>query len=153
LQYLHTLSHPFVQSPQFRTARRLQTRFDVPLIVNPVVQRIIGAAITVHRALGPGLFESVYDRCLEYELHKQGLTMERQVALPLIYDGLSIACAYRADFVVQNEVLIEIKALDRLLPVHDTQVLTYLRLSGVRQGLLLNFNVPRLVDGIRSFLM
>jgi GxxExxY protein len=125
----------------------------VPLIVNPVVQRIIGAAITVHRALGPGLFESVYDRCLEYELHKQGLTMERQVALPLIYDGLSIPCAYRADFVVQNEVLIEIKAVDRLLPVHDTQVLTYSRLSGVRQGLLLNFNVPRLVDGIKSFLM
>jgi GxxExxY protein len=125
----------------------------VPLIVNPVVQRIIGAAITVHRALGPGLFELVYDRCLEYELHKQGLTMERQVALPLIYDGLSIPCAYRADFVVQNEVLIEIKAVDRLLPVHDTQVLTYSRLSGVRQGLLLNFNVPRLVDGIKSFLM
>jgi GxxExxY protein len=153
LQYLHTLAHPSVQSPQFRTARRLQTRFDVPLIVSPVVQRIIGAAITVHRALGPGLFESVYDRCLEYELHKQGLTMARQVALPLIYDGLSIPCAYRADFVVQNEVLIEIKAVDRLLPVHDTQVLTYLRLSGVRQGLLLNFNVPRLVNGIRSFLM
>ena len=122
------------------------------LIVNPVVQRVIGAAIAVHRGLGPGLFESVYERCLGHELDRQGLSFERQVALPLIYEGLAVPCAYRADFIVQKELLVEIKAVDRMLPVHDSQIRTYVRLSKVRQGLLLNFNVPRLVDGIKSFL-
>ena len=124
----------------------------VTLIVNPVVQRVIGAAIAVHRALGPGLFESVYERCLAHELARQGLSFERQVALSLIYEDLAVQCAYRADFVVQGEVLLEIKAIDRILPVHHSQVLTYLKLSKLRQGLLLNFNVARLVDGIKSFL-
>jgi GxxExxY protein len=135
------------------SARSLQTRPIVALISSPVVREIIGSAIAVHRALGPGLFERVYERCLEYELGKHGLTFERQVALPLIYEGLAIPCAYRVDFVVQNEVLVEVKAIERVLPIHHTQVLTYLRLSGLRQGLLVNFNVPRLVDGIKSFVM
>ena len=122
------------------------------LIVNPVAQRVIGAAIAVHRSLGPGLFESVYERCLAHELERQGLSFERQVALSLIYEGLAVPCAYRADFIVQEELLVEIKAVDRVLPVHDKQVLTYLRLSKVRQALLLNFNASRLADGIKSFL-
>ena len=94
----------------------------------------------------------MYERCLGHEFERQGLSFEPQVALPLIYEGLAVPCAYRADFIVQKELLVEIKAVDRMLPVHDSQIRTYVRLSKVRQGLLLNFNVPRLVDGIKSFL-
>ncbi len=122
------------------------------LIVNPVAQQVIGAAITVHRALGPGLFESVYERCLAHEFTRQGLSFDRQVALPLSYGDLVVMCAYRVDFVVQRELLVEIKAVDRVLPVHRTQVHTYLRLSKLRQALLFNFNVQRLTDGLQSFL-
>jgi GxxExxY protein len=113
---------------------------------------VIGAAIAVHRALGPGLFESVYERCLTHELSRQGLSFERQVPLSLRYEGLKVSCAYRVDFVVEGEILVEIKAVDRMIPVHHTQVITYLRLSKLRQGLLINFNVSRLVDGVKSFL-
>jgi GxxExxY protein len=124
----------------------------VALVSNPLVQEVIGAAIAVHRALGPGLFESAYDECFSHELGRRGLDFHRQVPLALVYDGLALPCAYRADFVVRGELLIELKAVDRLLPVHRSQVLTYLRLSGLRQALLINFNVPRLVDGLMSFL-
>jgi GxxExxY protein len=122
------------------------------LVSNPLVQTVIGHAITVHRALGPGLFESVYARCFAYELGAHGVRFRQQVPLALMYQDLKVSCAYRADLIIEDELLVELKAIDRLLPVHNSQVLTYLRLSGAKQGLLINFNVPRLVDGVRSFL-
>lgn len=109
--------------------------------------RIIGAAINVHREFGPGLFESTYDKCLAAELRHMGLRVDTQVAVPLLYRDIRVDLAYRMDMVVENSVVVELKAVEKLAPVHVSQVLTYLRLSGLRVGLLFNFNVPALVAG------
>ena len=114
-----------------------------------LTERIIGCAIEVHRALGPGLLESAYEECLCYELAQQGLRFERQVALPVVYKSVALECGYRMDVVVENTVLLELKTVEHLLPVHDAQLLTYLKLSGLRIGLLLNFHTAVLRDGIR----
>ena len=118
-----------------------------------LVERILGAVIEVHRAIGPGLLESAYDECTAHELTAQGLGFRRQVPVPLIYRGVKMPCAYRADFVVEHEVLLEIKSLERLQPIHQAQVLTYLRLLGLPQGIILNFNTRRLTDGIKNVLL
>jgi GxxExxY protein len=115
---------------------------------DPRTSPIIGAAIEVHRHLGPGLLESAYEECLCHELHLRGLVFERQVALPVSYKGLQLDCGYRIDMVVEQEVVIELKAVDKILPVHEAQLLTYLKISGKRVGLLINFNVPLLTQGI-----
>src|SRR6185437_259406 len=99
----------------------------------------IGAAITVHRALGPGLLESAYEACLAYELAERGVFVERQKELPVVYRGVQIDCAYRLDFLVERQVVIELKAIDHLAPVHEAQVLSYLKLSWCQVGLLINF--------------
>jgi GxxExxY protein len=105
-------------------------------------------AIEVHRNLGPGLLESAYEECLCHELHLRGLDFKRQVALPLLYKGLKLDCGYKLDLIVQDQVILELKAVDKLLPIHEAQLLTYLRLTGKRVGLLINFNVPLLTQGI-----
>lgn len=117
----------------------------------PLSSQIIGLAITVHRELGPGLLEAVYEECLHVELVSAGLFTERQVPFPVVYSGRRLDAGYRADLVVERQVLIEVKAIDRILPVHEAQVLTYLRFSSMRVGLLLNFNTLRLKDGLRRF--
>ncbi|WP_303783603.1 GxxExxY protein [Azovibrio restrictus] len=114
-----------------------------------LTEQIIGAAIEVHRALGPGLLESVYQGCLALELGLRGLHFQSQLELPLNYKGLSLDAAYRLDLVVEQAVVIELKAVERLLPLHEAQLLTYLKLGGYSLGLLLNFNVPVLKDGIK----
>ena len=114
-------------------------------------RRILACAIRVHRFLGPGLLESAYRLCLARQLEIDGLDFEQEVAIPVRYEGVDIECAYRADIIVDRSVLIELKAVERLLPIHEAQVLTYLRLSGMRLGLLLNFNAMRLKDGMRRF--
>ena len=114
-----------------------------------LTETIIGVAIDVHRMLGPGLLESVYESCLSLELTARGLSIDRQRALPLIYKGTRLECAYRVDLVVENEVIIEIKAVEQLLPIHAAQLLSYLRLSNLRVGLLINFDVTALQRGIR----
>ena len=114
--------------------------------------KVIGCAIEVHRELGPGLMEMPYRRCLARELRAAGLSFQGEVIVPLLYKGERVECGYRADFVVENELLIEIKSVDRLLPIHSAQVMTYLKLTRVRQALLFNFNVERLKDGMKSFL-
>lgn len=119
---------------------------------HPLSDHVIGAAIEVHRAIGPGLLESAYDQCLAYELASRGVGFRRQIPLPVIYKGVSISCGYRVDYIIENEVLVELKAADRLLAIHHAQVLTYLRLLKLRRALLINFNVPRLVDGVKSVL-
>jgi GxxExxY protein len=118
-----------------------------------LTERTIGAAIEVHRHLGPGLLESAYEECLSYELRRSGLHVDRQRALPVVYKGNRLDCGYRLDLVVQDEIVIEVKAVERLLPIHEAQVLTYLRLSGMRVGLILNFNTRVLKDGLRRMVL
>ena len=116
---------------------------------NEITEKVIGSAIEVHRHLGPGLLESAYDECLCYEMSRQGLRFERQVHLPIDYKGLRLDCAYRMDLLVEDSVVVEIKAVDEIIPVHQAQLLTYLKASGKQVGLLINFNVVVLKDGIR----
>jgi GxxExxY protein len=115
---------------------------------DPRTSPIIGAAIEVHRNLGPGLLESAYEECLCHELQLRGLDFKRQVLLPLLYKGLKLDCGYKIDLIVRDEVILELKAVEKLLPIHEAQLLTYLRLTGKRVGLLINFNVPLLAQGI-----
>ncbi|MEN6428772.1 MAG: GxxExxY protein [Phycisphaerales bacterium] len=117
--------------------------------VNEITERIIGAAIEVHRALGPGLLESAYEECLCHDLQLAGLSFERQRPLPVEYKGIRLECGYRLDLLVENAVVVEIKAISAIEPIHEAQLLTYLRLGGWRVGLLINFNVPVLRNGIR----
>jgi GxxExxY protein len=114
--------------------------------------RIIGLAIKVHRKLGPGLLESVYEECLCWELAHDGLAFRRQVPLPIIYEDVRLKSAYCADIIVEQSVILELKSVERILPVHEAQTLTYLRLSGCRIGLLMNFNSVVLKDGLRRFI-
>jgi GxxExxY protein len=111
--------------------------------------RVILAAIEVHRALGPGLLESTYEECLCHELALQGLAFERQVALPVRYKGVGLDCGYRLDLIVADKLVLELKAVTRFEPIHEAQLLTYLKLANKKLGLLLNFNVPLLRDGIK----
>jgi len=117
--------------------------------LNRVTESIIGAAIEVHRALGPGLLESAYEACLAFELAERGLKVEQQKPLPVIYRGKRLDCGYRLDLLVEGAVIVEIKAVDALAPIHEAQLLSYLRLSGCKLGLLINFNVKVLKHGIR----
>ncbi len=116
-----------------------------------ITEQILGAAIAVHRALGPGLLESTYEACLAFELIDRGLPIVRQAALPVVYLGVRIDCGYRLDLVVEGTVIVEIKSVERILPVHEAQILTYLKLSGLPVALLLNFNVPLMKEGIKRF--
>jgi GxxExxY protein len=111
--------------------------------------RIIGAAIEVHKLLGPGLLESAYEECLCRELGIQKISYEKQQPLPLTYKGVMLDCGYRLDIVVEKRIIVELKAVDRLEPIHSAQLLTYLKLTGLKLGMLINFNVPVLKDGIK----
>ena len=110
---------------------------------------IIGAAIEVHRHLGPGLLESAYEECLCHELQLRGLSFERQKPLPLEYKGIKLDCGYRIDILVENKVILELKCANSITPVHEAQLLTYLKLSGLKIGLILNFNVSLMRDGVK----
>ena len=116
---------------------------------NSLTNAIIGAAITVHRELGPGLLESVYEKCLALELTRSGHHVAAQKEIPLTYKGLNLESGFRADLIIENKVLIELKSIDQLMPVHTAQVLTYLKLTGLRTALLINFNVQLLKNGIK----
>jgi GxxExxY protein len=118
------------------------------LLAREITEAIIGGAIEVHRQLGPGLLESAYQACLCHELELRGIAFKDEVPVPLIYKGLSLDCGYRLDLLVADEVIVELKSVEQLLPVHEAQLLTYLRLTGKKVGLLINFNVPVLKDGI-----
>jgi GxxExxY protein len=115
---------------------------------DPRTAAIIGAAIEIHRQLGSGLLESAYELCLCHELHLRGLPFTCQVDLPISYKGLKLDCGYKMDVVVNDEVIVELKSVEKILPVHEAQLLTYLKLSGKRVGLLINFNCPLLTQGI-----
>ncbi len=116
---------------------------------DPLSRSVIGAAITVHKALGPGLLESAYQQCLAIELRNLGIPHETEVSVPIEYRGETIHAAYRIDLLVANRLIVEAKSVEKLLPVHEAQLLTYLRLTGKHVGLLLNFHTPYLRDGIK----
>ncbi len=118
------------------------------LLEKELTERILDAAIEVHWALGPGLLESAYEECLCFELAPRGIQVQRQQPIPLLYKEVRLDCGFRADVVAESRVLIEIKALETIHPIHEAQLMTYLRLSGVRVGLLLNFNCKQMKDGI-----
>jgi GxxExxY protein len=119
------------------------------LSVNQITETIIGCAIKVHSALGPGLLESAYQQCLFYELKKSGLKVEKEKALPIIYEEIELECGYRLDLFVENRVVVELKAVEALTDIHLAQMLTYLKLSECEVGLLINFNVTQLIKGIK----
>jgi GxxExxY protein len=121
----------------------------IPSETNEIARQIVDAAFAVHTALGPGLLESVYEVCLAHELRKRGLTVRQQVVLPVHYDGVRLDAGLRLDLLVNDTVIVEIKAVENLLPVHKAQALTYLKLTGCRLALLINFNVPVIKEGIQ----
>ena len=117
--------------------------------VNNLTKTIIGAAIEVHRTLGPGLLESTYEACLFYELEQMGIFVERQVELPVKYKNVRVEIGYKIDLLVENQVIIEVKSVKELLPVHMAQIITYLKISNKSKGLLMNFNEAKLIDGVK----
>jgi GxxExxY protein len=121
------------------------------LLRSELTEKVIGLAIKLHRRLGPGLFESVYEECLCFEFEQAGIGYARQVAIPVVYESVTLDAGFRADVIVAQELLLEIKAVEKLLPVHQAQILTYLKMSGYHIGLLLNFNALRLKHGLRRF--
>ena len=118
---------------------------------DPFTGKVIGYAIEVHRELGPGLLESTYQQCLAHELHRNGFGFKLEHPLPVEYKGIRLDCGYRIDVLVENRLIIELKAVDEIKGIHKAQLLTYMKLSGIGLGLLINFNVKKLTDGIQRF--
>ena len=125
---------------------------ELPPEMNRLSGRILGCALRVHTGLGPGLLESVYAGCLAHEMAKAGLGFQRETWMPVEYDGVSFESGFRLDFLVEERVVVELKAVEAIHPVYEAQVLTYLKVTGCRLGLLVNFNVPTLKEGIRRFI-
>ena len=115
--------------------------------------RVIGSAIKVHRVLGPGLLESAYEQCLAHELKLNGIDFKIQQPFPIEYKGIQLDCGYRVDLIVEGEIIIELKSVAALTGIHEAQLLTYMKLAGIKQGFLINFNVTRLKDGLKSFVL
>lgn len=130
-----------------------QAHHEVPARTDRIAKATIDAAFAVHRTLGPGLLESVYEHCLAYELTSRQLRFARQQALPVVYGDLRLEAGYRTDLIVENEVIVEVKAVEALAPVHTAQLLTYLKLSGLRLGLLINFDVTLLKQGLKRIVL
>ncbi len=131
------------------TEKVMFTTEDTEFLNREITQAIIASAICVHKNLGPGLLESVYEKCLAYELSEHGHAIAVQQEVPTLYRNIRFESGFRADLIVDNKVLIELKAIDQLLPVHHAQVITYLKLTGMKTGLLINFNVSLLKDGLK----
>lgn len=129
-----------------------ETMIDERYMYSELTSRIIGCAIEVHKSLGPGLLESAYEECLSFELVKAGLSIERQKALPVVYKDIKLDCGYRIDILVENSVVIELKTVDVLNPVHEAELLTYLKFSEKKVGLLINFNVTLLKNGLKKYI-
>ena len=133
---------------QQRTSPVLKNKYSVPLLEKELTDKIIGAAIEVHKVLGPGILESAYQVCMERESKLRNITFERQVDLLLNYKGINLNAGYVIDLIYDKRVIVELKAVERVIPVHEAQLLTYMKLTGIHVGLLINFNVPVLKDGI-----
>jgi GxxExxY protein len=118
---------------------------------DPLTEKVIGCAIDVHRGLGPGLLESTYEQCLAYELSANGISFKLQQPMPIEYKNIQLDCGYRVDVLVEDRLILELKAVDQIKNIHKAQLLTYMKLAEIQTGLLINFNVPRLIDGIKRF--
>jgi len=136
------MNHQDTKAPR---SRRVE---EIPARTNEIAREIVDASYKVHSTLGPGLLETVYETCLAHELGMRGLRVARQIEVPVVYEGKRLQTGFRLDLLVENSVVIELKAADALLPVHKAQLLTYLKLTGHRLGLLINFNVPLIKNGI-----
>ena len=119
----------------------------------PISKDIIGCAIEVHKILGPGLLESAYEECLMYELLKMGMDVERQKPIPVVYKEIKLECGYRLDLIIENKIIVELKAVDILAPVHEAQILTYMKFSNSKIGVLINFNVTAIKHGIKRYVL
>jgi GxxExxY protein len=119
--------------------------------INEITEKIIGCAIEVHKSLGPGLLESAYEECLAFELQKAGLSIEKQKAVPVVYKEIKLDCGYRIDILVENTVIVELKTVDAFNPVHEAQILTYMKFAKKQIGLLINFNVTMLKNGLKRY--
>jgi GxxExxY protein len=137
----------FMPVHAFRDKQICQMKFSA------LSQRVIGCAIEVHRVLGPGLLESTYEHCLARELSLNNIGFITQHPLPVEYKGVRIDCGYRVDVLIANEIILELKTVQELMPIHEAQLLTYMRLAAIKQGFLINFNVRRLKDGLKSFVL
>lgn len=126
---------------------------DLNLQENQLTQKLMDCFFKVHSVMGPGLLESIYEECLCYELEKHNLSFQRQKDLPLHYDGRLLKSGLRLDLVVDNQIIVELKSIETLLPIHEAQILSYLKLSGLRIGFLINFNVPLIKQGVRRFIL
>jgi GxxExxY protein len=131
----------------------IQEKEEIELYSEELTNEIIAAAIEVHRQLGPGLLESAYEACLSHELSLRKIRFEKQKSLPVSYKGINLDCGYRMDLVVDSRVVIELKCVDRIAPIHEAQLLTYLRLSNIRVGLIFNFHAKRIMDGFRRMVL
>ena len=120
---------------------------------DPLTDKIIGYAIEVHKHLGPGLLESAYEECLVHELNINGVQFHRQMPIPVVYKGLNLECGYRIDIIVEGSLILELKSVERILPIHEAQLLTYMKLSQINVGLLINFNVPLIRDGLKRLVL
>lgn len=123
------------------------------MLINEITKEIIGSAIEVHKYLGPGLLESAYENCLSYELEKKNFKIEKQKPIPIVYKDIKLDCGYRLDLVVNNLVIVEIKSIDVVAPVHEAQILTYMKFAKIKVGLLINFNVTILKNGLKRFIL
>ncbi len=138
-----------VEPPRRQDAKENAKVMEPPAELDQTARKIVDAAMSVHRVLGPGLLESVYERCLAYELKSRNLAVAQQVPADVKYKELMIESGFRIDMIVESGIIVEIKAVERLLPLHEAQLLTYLKITGTQVGLLINFNTPRLKDGLR----
>ena len=145
--------HVLIETPRESAWRVACNASNVAeLITSPLVRQVIGSAIDVHRALGPGLLESVYHTCMTHELGLRGVRSISQAAVPVVYKGIALACGYRVDLIIEGTLLVELKTVDQILPIHHAQMLTYLKLLDLPQALLINFNATQLREGLKSFL-
>ncbi len=135
--------------PRGREGREDVHRRDPVIDIETIASRIVAAAIKVHTVLGPGLLESAYQKCMQYELQKDGFKVQCEAALPIVYEKITIDAGYRIDMIVDDIIIIENKTVEKLQPLHEAQLLTYLKLKNCRPGFLLNWNVPRMKDGIK----
>ena len=142
------LNHQVAKTPRFG-----EDFLAVPPETDRIAKLVVDSSFKVHTALGPGLLESVYEICLAHELSKRGLKFQAQVAFPVMYDGLRLDAGLRIDLLVEDQLIVEIKAVDEMLPVFEAQLLTYMKLTQKRLGLLINFNVPRIKDGIKRMVL
>jgi GxxExxY protein len=148
-----TVRTEFTTKNTKNTKRHKEMHEPIPVQVESAARVTVDAALHVHKTLGLGLLESAYEHCLAFEISRRGPSVRRQVALPIVYEGEKLDAGYRLDLVVDGAVIVEIKSIDALAPIHDAQVLTYLKLSGLRVGLLMNFNVALFKQGLKRFVL